>query len=232
MSENDKTYDPCATIIEGHVRIEDPDTGQVFVNRRENSSQRETGLTFVEGHVLIQDDETGEVLVDTHNAINAENMSRALAMSLANRNSGFIDSMVFGNGGSITNSAGSITYFPPNVTGQTAALYNQTYSKVVNDQSTLNVDPTNNNITISHISGTTYTDVIVKCLLSPGEPAGQDSFDDATSLTGLYLFDELGLRTFDAVSGNGMLITHCIFNRTQKSLNRTIRVTYTIRVLI
>jgi len=186
---------------------------------------------LVTGHVLIKDHNTNEVLIDKMNAINFENFSQALALSIANRSTGFIQSMVFGNGAAVVSGIGSITYFPPNTTGQTATLYNQTYSKVVNDSSSLDTDPANNYLTVNHIVGNTYSDVVVTCLLDYAEPSGQANFDDSTTSSGTYIFNELGLLSFDPVSG-GRLLTHVIFHPVQKSLNRQIEIIYTLRIYL
>jgi hypothetical protein len=183
------------------------------------------------GHVLIRDRVTGEVLIDKNNAINFENFSISLAQTLGNRPDSWIQEMCFGNGGAAVSGTGTITYLPPNVIGQTAQLYNETYRKVVNDQSPLNLDPGKNNIKTAHTAGTTYSDIIVTCNLDLGEPAGQEAFDTATSTTGSYVFSELGLRAFSAAGpGKGRLLTHVIFSPVQKSLNRQIEVVYTIRI--
>ena len=190
-----------------------------------NTTQRITG------HVLIKDVDTGEVIVDKMNAINFENFSIALAQTVANRTDSWIQEMAFVNGGATVSGTGTITYLPPNVLGQTAQLYSETYSKVVNDQNPLNLNPKKNYITVGHSAGTTYSDVIVTCNLDLGEPAGQDAFDTATNLDGKYVFSELGLRAFSAAGpGTGRLLTHVIFSPVQKSLNRQIEVVYTIRI--
>lgn len=187
--------------------------------------------TRIKGHVLIRDAVTGEVLVDKWNAINFENFSLSLAQTIANRPDSWIQEMCFGNGGATVSGTGTITYLPPNVLGPTARLYNETYSKVVNDQSTLNLDPEVNYITVAHTAGTTYSDVIVTCNLAMGEPSGQDAFDTATNLSSAYVFDELGLRAYSAAGPKqGRLLTHVIFSPVQKSLNRQIEVVYTIRI--
>lgn len=183
----------------------------------------------ITGHVLIRDVETNQVLVDKNNAINFENFSVCLAQTLANKPDSWIQEMAFGNGGTTVSSIGTITYLPPNVSGQGANLYNQTYSKVVNDQSPLNRNPAKNYIEVSHSTGTTYTDVIVTCNLDLGEPAGQEAFDTGTSTSGTYVFSELGLRAYSS-STTGPLLTHVIFSPVQKSLNRQIEVVYTIRI--
>ena len=184
---------------------------------------------FVEGHVLIRDKGTNEILVDKKNAINPENLSISIAQTLANRSMGFIQSMVFGNGGSIVSGTGAVTYFPPNVSGSGATLYNQTYSKVVNDQSLLNATPTQDYLSVQHVVGNVYSDIVVTCLLDYNEPSGQEVFDDATTVDGSYVFDELGLQSFNPLTG-GSLLTHVIFHPIQKSLNRQIEVIYTLRI--
>jgi hypothetical protein len=125
---------------------------------------------------------------------------------------------------------GVITYLPPNTTGQNADLYNQTYIKVVDDGSAANTDPTRNNLTVLHTSGKVYTDVLVTCLLDYGEPPGQQAFDNSTNFNGEFVFDELGLKSWEGSSDNLMLITHVIFHPVQKSLNRQIQIDYTVRI--
>tara|TARA_B000000532_G_C18854535_1_gene401061 strand:+ start:45 stop:650 length:606 start_codon:yes stop_codon:yes gene_type:complete len=183
----------------------------------------------VKGHIKIHDPNTGEVYVDKRNAIHYENMSIALAESLANQGQGMIYEMSFGNGGTSVDPTGIITYLTPNSTGTNASLYNQTFTKVVDDRSTSNTDPVRNKIETRHVSGTNYTDIVVTCLLDYGEPEGQDAFDTATDTENLYVFDELGLKSYSP-SGEGRLITHVIFHPVQKSLNRLVQIDYTVRV--
>jgi len=66
----------------------------------------------VKGFVKIFDPNTNELLLDTTNAIHYENMSEAMANSLANRSVGEIYAMSFGNGGSAVDPTGVITYLP------------------------------------------------------------------------------------------------------------------------
>jgi hypothetical protein len=183
----------------------------------------------LEGHIKIFDPTSKEVFIDKRNAIHYENMSVAMAQSLSNQGTGFIYSMSFGNGGTIVDPTGLITYLTPNTNGVNSSLYNQTYSKIVDANSSLNTDPSRNKMEIRHIAGSTYTDIVVSCLLDYGEPSAQDAFDNATDLNGSYVFDELGLRGYD-VSGTGKLLTHVVFHPVQKSLNRLIQIDYTIRV--
>ena len=185
----------------------------------------------IQGFVKIYDPNSGEILLDKKNAIHYENMSIALAQSLADKNIGYIYAMAFGNGGSSVDPTGVITYLPPNVTGTNADLYNQTYIKVVDDNSAANTDTSRNKLTVLHTSGKPYTDVLVSCLLDYGEPPGQQAFDNSTNFNGDYVFDELGLKAWEGSATTGlMLLTHVIFHPVQKSLNRQIQIDYTVRI--
>jgi hypothetical protein len=188
------------------------------------------GLAKIEGFVRIFNPNTGEVLVDKKNAIHYENISIAMAQTLSNRDVGWIYLMAFGNGGSSVDPTGVITYLPPNTTGQNADLYNETYTKVVNDNSPADTDPTNNKMTVLHTTGKAYTDILVQCLLDYGEPAGQQAFDNSTNFNGEFVFDELGLKTWNGSATDLRLITHVIFHPVQKSLNRQIQIDYTLRI--
>jgi hypothetical protein len=188
------------------------------------------GLAKIQGFVKIFDPNSGEILVDKTNAIHYENISISMAQTLSNRDIGYIYSMAFGNGGSAVDPTGVITYLPPNTTGQNADLYNETYSKVVDDNSAANTDTANNNMTVLHTTGKVYTDILVSCLLDYGEPAGQQAFDNSTNFNGEYVFDELGLKTWNGSANDLRLITHVIFHPVQKSLNRQIQIDYTLRI--
>jgi hypothetical protein len=188
------------------------------------------GLAKIEGFVKIFNPNTGEVFVDKKNAIHYENISIAMAQTLSDRNVGYIYLMAFGNGGSSVDPTGVITYLPPNTTGQNADLYNETYTKVVDDNSAANTDPNNNKMTVLHTTGKAYTDILVQCLLDYGEPAGQQAFDNSTNFNGEFVFDELGLKTWNGSATDLRLITHVIFHPVQKSLNRQIQIDYTLRI--
>ena len=189
-----------------------------------------SGLAKITGHVKVFDPNSGEIFYDDHNAINYENISIAMAQSLSNRDVGTIYAMAFGNGGSSVDATGVITYLPPNVTGQSATLYNETYAKVVDDNSAADTDPQANKMTVLHTSGTVYTDILVTCLLDYGEPPEQQAFDNSTNFNGEFVFDELGLKAWNGSTENLRLITHVIFHPVQKSLNRQIQIDYTLRI--
>jgi hypothetical protein len=187
-----------------------------------------TGV-HIEGHIKIYDPISAEVYINKRNAIHYENISIALASSLANSGQGFIYEMAFGNGGTAVDPTGIITYLTPNSSGTNASLYNETYSKVVDDRSSNNVDPTRNFIETRHVTGMNYTDIFVTCLLDYGEPPAQSAFDNTTNNQNDFVFDELGLKSYSQI-GTPLLLTHVIFHPVQKSLNRLIQIDYTVRI--
>jgi hypothetical protein len=189
----------------------------------------ETGGVHFEGHIKIFDPETKEVFVDKRNAIHYENMSVAMVQALSNQGKGTIYQMAFGNGGTIVDPTGLISYLTPNTVGVNSSLYSQTYQKIVDQNSAENPDPVRNKMEIRHISGATYSDIVVSCLLDYGEPDGQQAFDNSQDMSGDFVFDELGLKSYDP-SGSGKLLTHVIFHPVQKSLNRLLQIDYTVRV--
>lgn len=194
-------------------------------------SPKDKGLLHVEGHIKIYDPISQEVFIDKRNAIHYENFSIALAQSMSNQDSGMIGEMVFGNGGTRIDPTGIITYRTPNTVGSEAQLYNTTYYKSVDSKRDENTDPARNYMEVRHRVGTYYSDILVSCLLDFGEPGDQLAFDNDTLDDGKYVFDELGLKSYNPEGpGSGLLLTHVIFHPVQKSLNRMIQVDYTVRV--
>lgn len=188
----------------------------------------------IDGYVKIIDPVTNEILVDKKNSIHYENFSKALARSICagplnatdvESAGGFIKSMAFGNGGTDVSTTGVITYKTPNYVGPSTNLYNTTYTKVINQNFSNNIDPTKSNLVVNHLVGKAYTDILVTCLLNYAEPSDQQAFDNTTSFDDMYVFDELGLKSSD-----GELLTHVIFHPVQKSLNRLIQIEYTVRI--
>lgn len=188
----------------------------------------------IEGFLKVFDPNNNEVFVDKHNAIHYENISVALAQTLSNRGVGTIYKMAFGDGGASVDETGIITYLPPNVTGQNASLYNQTYAKIVDDTNISNLNPTRNKMSVNHTPGKVYTDIVVQCLLDYSEPPGQMAFDNSTQMENKFVFDEIGLLAYNGIDSAGneltKLLTHVIFHPVQKSLNRQIQIDYTIRI--
>ncbi|CAB5214322.1 hypothetical protein UFOVP190_55 [uncultured Caudovirales phage] len=218
-------------------RSKNANLNKIEENAVENTMKKpdENSGIYVRGHIKIFDPKSGEVYIDKPNAIHYENFSVALANSIGNKGQNFIYEMTFGNGGTSVDTTGIITYLPTNTVGQNASLYNPTYSKIVDNTAIANADPSNNKITITHIPGTVYTDILISCLLDYGEPSGQALFDNSQNLNSEYVFDELGLRgrSTDGTSGllsTGLLLTHVVFHPVQKALNRLIQIDYTVRV--
>jgi len=197
-------------------------------NKQQTTRPNETGGFHFEGHIKIWYPETGEIAVDKRNAIHYENMSVAMVNSLSNQGNGTIYEMVFGTGGTVVDPTGLITYLTPNTIGINSSLYNQTYNKIVDQGIIENTDPIRNKMEIRHVSGATYSDIIITCLLDYGEPLGQEAFDNSVDLSGNFVFDELGLKSFHP--DGGKLLTHVVFHPVQKSLNRLLQIDYTIRI--
>jgi hypothetical protein len=137
--------------------------------------------------------------------------------------------MAFGNGGTSIDPTGIITYLTPNTSGTNASLYNQTYQKIVDPNSSTNVDPTRNFTEVRHTTGQNYSDIFVTCLLDYGEPNGQAAYDTNSDGIKTYVFDELGLQSYSS-TGESLLLTHVIFHPVLKSLNRLIQIDYTVRI--
>jgi hypothetical protein len=209
-------------------KMDEENMNELDQHKPEQKPNENLGYHF-EGHIKIFEPETGEVLVDQRNAIHFENMSVAMVNSLSNQGLGTIYEMVFGSGGTTVDPTGIIAYLTPNTIGINSNLYNQTFSKVVDQNAAENVDPSRNKMEVRHLSGATYSDIVISCVLDYGEPDGQEAFDNSQNLQGNFIFDELGLKSA-SLSGTGKLLTHVIFHPVQKSLNRLLQIDYTIRV--
>ena len=202
---------------------------QKQVQEDKKPAVNETGGFHFEGHIKIFDPESGEVFQDKRNAIHYENMSVAMVQALSNQGLGTIYEMAFGSGGTSVDPTGLITYLTPNTVGINSSLYNQTYTKIVDQNAIANSDPTRNKMEVRHISGATYSDIIISCLLDYGEPDDQEAFDNSVNLDGNFVFDELGIKSYNP-AGDGKLLTHVIFHPVQKSLNRLLQIDYTVRI--
>ena len=73
--------------------MEDLDINSTDTNQKPD----ENGGVHVQGHIKIFDPATGEVYVDKRNAIHYENISEAIAYTLANKGQSYIYEMHFGN---------------------------------------------------------------------------------------------------------------------------------------
>jgi len=192
--------------------------------------------TKVTGHVHIADKNTGEVLLDKFNAIHNKNMAIAIARGLSNEaadsTSGIrlnhIYKLKLGNGGSSIDSMNMITYQSPNTTGSSAALYNATYSEVIDEAQSST--PSENSVTFQESPAPdTTTIVICTATIAAGEPSGQDTTDTPGNPNpeAQYAFDELGLFTYD-----NLLLTHIIFSPILKTSNRELVITYSLTISV
>lgn len=188
------------------------------------SNIKEKSLIKIEGHVSIRDLHTGESILDKRNAINYENMSVAISSAIAYGSVAGIQKMAFGSGGVTIDSLGALVYKPTNTASTSAELYEEQYEVVVSNDP--NIDE-NNNIYAVHEIGNTYSDVIITATLGYNEPIGQDEEDNTETLTGDFIFNEIGLK-----DANDNLLTHIIFHPILKSANRKIQVVYTIRIMV
>lgn len=198
----------------------------------------------VKGHVLIKDGKTGEVLLDKDNAIHNQNMATAIARGLSNTDFNALGThqiyaLELGNGGSSVNESNEVSYLPPNVTGVTARLYNQTYCEVVDEQQA--GVPAANSVTYQAGTGTTSV-VIITMTIAAGEPSGQEPSDSPPDpdFNSEFAFDELGLFTYGATGTfnytstptDALMLSHIIFSPILKTANRELVVTYTLTISV
>jgi len=193
-------------------------------------------------HITITDLDTGVILCKGSNAIHQENMSQAIAESLARGSNFFISEMHFGRGASTTLTDGTVTYKSPNISGSSANLHKDSYFRVVDEEDLNNPDSAANKVSVSHTAGTTYTDIVVTATLDYSDPVSNDtvfnivnsteqSLDATTLVDGEFVFDEIGLKT-RGVSGldTGKLLTHFIFHPVEKTSGQRIQIDYVLRV--
>ena len=152
----------------GHVKIQDPESGEVFVNKRNaiNYENMSVALAHLLGNLTDGDGSTGS------------------AYSILQ--------MAFGNGGVNVDSTGVVTYQATNTNSATGQLFNETFSKSIANTATNDAE---NNMVVQHVGGNNYSDLVITCTLGYNEPSGQDALDNAANLTDNYIFDELGLKT-------------------------------------
>ena len=188
---------------------------------------KDYGQQKIKGHLRIHEEETGKVLLDVHNDIHPENFSIALANSLSN-NGGYITQLVFGNGGVRVNASNEFLYSTQQKIGNTNYLFYETYYKVVDQHSiTDNLEKTRNYMTVSHVTGNVFSDILVHCTLEKGEPTEQNVLNNDSQIISEYTFSEVGLRT-----SKGDLITHICHYPISKTSNITLVFDYLLRIQI
>lgn len=201
--------------VEGHVKIWDPGTSEVFVNQH-NAINSETMSLIIA------------------NSLAGPSASYIYEMHFGN------GGVVIDETGNITYRDVSTNL----ESGRLASLFNPTYFKVIDsDDAIYNNDPTNNKVSVVHTEGLNYTDLVVTCTLAQNNPAindygnlvgvAQDELDQASDFDGSFVFNELGLKSkgVDGVN-TGYLLSQIVFHPVQKSANRVIQVIYTLRIRI
>lgn len=200
----------------------------------------DSAIINIDGHVKIWDPMTQEIFVSKHNAINPETMTLIIATMLQGNNGSYVSEMHLGNGGLIIDETGNITYndVVDNLSiGLEAGLYNPTYFKVIDTVDFRNnTDAVNNNVSVNHISGLNYTDLVVTCTLEDNEPNSNSDnklVDSPEISNGDYIFNELGLKSRGNDGKNtGYLLSHIVFDPVQKSADRVIQIVYTLRIRV
>jgi hypothetical protein len=217
--------------------------------------------TKVTGHVLVQegrvlrdgelvaDELTGKVSLDKFNAVHPAHMAEIIARGLANSSGNSngthqIYALALGNGGSSVDALNQITYLPPNVHDDNAALYNQTYFEIV-DESRSNT-PAANSVTYQNTNDGTSV-VIVTMTIAAGEPFGQNLTDTPAdpNFNSTFSFDELALYSngttqdftdpaleYSDVPNGALLLTHIVFSPILKTANRELVITYTLTISV
>lgn len=190
--------------IDGHVKIWDPITQEIFVSKH-NAINPETMPLIIA--IMLQ----------------GNNDSHIYEMHLGN------GGLVIDETGNITYNEVTDNL----ATGIEAGLYNTTYYKVVDTTDTTNnYDPTNNNVVVTHTSGLNYTDLVVTCTLDENEPS-TDMENSSIEYNGDYIFNELGLKSKGPNGKNtGYLLSQIVFDPVQKSANRVIQIIYTLRIRV
>jgi hypothetical protein len=207
---------------------------------------REALPITVAGHVLITDKSTGEVLVHAKNAIHSRNMATAIARGLSNTVNYQIFKIKLGNQGTYIDNSEQIVFRPPNVTSDSADLYNPTYAEVVDEADS--AIGAGNSVSFTNIPGTTNTRVIITAVISANEAINRET-DEAGTATptadpntdatldpeGQYFFDELGLFTKQTsgtvLDGGGeLLLTHLVYSPIEKTANRELVIVYSLTI--
>jgi hypothetical protein len=171
----------------------------------------------------------GTIVASSTNDFHLENLSKCIVMALGRIDSGFIEAIQFGDGGSTTSPTKAINYNPPKITGSSSALYNMTYEKVINNRSpNFTGDATKNYIKYEKVAGSTTTRLVINCTLDYAEPSTKYTVSDDILPTDSYTFDEVALVAIDSLSGSRILLTHWISKPITKKLSRAMEFIYTI----
>jgi hypothetical protein len=173
--------------------------------------------------------DAGGVVQSSTNDFHLENLSKCIVMALGRIDSGFIEAIQFGDGGTTISPTRTIAYKDPKITGSESSLYNKTYEKVINNRSpNFTGDASKNYIKYEKISGSNTTRLVIHCTLDYSEPSKNYTVVDDILSSDTFTFDEVALVAVDSVSNNRILLTHWISRPITKLLNRAMEFIYTV----
>ena len=175
------------------------------------------------GRIKIQDKSTNEILIEKDNAIHVKNMSTIIARGLTRKPNAFINSIKFGNGGTVPAEGINVTFKSPNIMGND--LYNPIHEEIIESS---NPDFETGNYLTFQEDGDLFPVVICIVNISANQPsnqlpAGQLLVDN---MSNEFAFDELGLFTND-----GKMLSHVIFPPRLKTQGKELLFTYTITII-
>ena len=179
----------------------------------------------VNGRCIISDD-LGNIVLDKCNAIHSQNMSLIFARGLSNESNHSIFRIALGNGGTFYDATASIQYNSTNIGNWYSRLYNETFSKSIND------------VTVNSSEVSDYARVTLVCTLNKDEPSGEyltSSTSGQTLADTVFAFDEIGLFTDGLLSNiptsgyqSVIIGTPNLYVDTGLSLNTVYRLTLNI----
>ena len=82
-------------------------------------------------------------------------------------------------------------------------------------------------MTVSHVVGNVYSDILIHCTLEKNEPSEQNVLNNDNQIISEYTFSEVGLKNY-----KGDLITHICHYPISKTSNITLVFDYLIRIQI
>lgn len=211
----------------------------------------------IKGHLKIKDLNTGDMIVDKPNAIHYGNISTKLAEAFIGKPSSFITYMAFGNGGVTIDGTGIISYKTPNVDSTkvpTAQLYNTTFIYEITNYNSDGQTDLNRETNVGNGIGS-FEDIEIRLVLDKDIPDTQMLIDQGNVVNDEsefanteYVFNEIALYTGLKNKGNIIeqeqiqdfvnsssdddptMITHVVFHPVQKSANRSLEITYILRI--
>lgn len=202
------------TLVTGHVKIQDRDTGEVLLDKDNAIHPENMGRCIARG-------------------LAREPNSYIYAVQIGNGGTKITG---------VAGQTGNIDFLEPNIIGTDATLYNATYSAIVDEMST--GAETNTVISGASASPLTTSTVTIQITLDASGPVGQADTDGVTiDPDSAFTFDELGLFTAplenDEISApspanltGGYMLSMLVFTPIEKTANRSLILTYTLTVQV